>query len=75
MKVLEFNTQELEGSKKMVLDFSWILSQAVFLPLTKYGKKSRFIESQYCPIKIQKNIITYLNKIFTKLVGIDLKYG
>jgi hypothetical protein len=40
MKVLEFNTQGLEGSKKMVLDLSliWILAKAVFLPLKKYEK-------------------------------------
>ena len=67
MKVLEFNTQELEGSKKMVLDFSFNLDSCAgciftFNQIWKI-EKSRFIGSQYCPIKIQKNIITRLNKI------------
>ena len=60
MKVLEFNTQELEGSKKMVLDLSFNLDSYAgciftFKQIWKI-EKSRFIESQYCPIKIQKNI-------------------
>jgi hypothetical protein len=51
----------------MVLDFSFNLDSCAgciftFNQIWKI-EKSRFIGSQYCPIKIQKNIITRLNKI------------